>query len=352
MISGDQRDKEYGYTVRQTYLYLRLSLIGTIVAIGLAVVLTPKRLLPDGNGTLHSISHYYYTPARIVFVGALCAAALALLTLAGKGIQSYLLDIAALLAPLIALIPTPVKLNEVATFDPKCATPNDQCIPPDDFEYVRLGFTVWLWLAGLVILIGFVRAGVLAYRARTGSSENEKVPPLVWWTLVVASAIWVFFFWTGNWQQAWFHSNAHFTAAGTFFVIVSLVAWIEAVRQRRRRAGSQDDDTNRRKMTGYLWTYAFIGIVLFLNTIAATVIILVQSKVNTDFAPSGVFIVEGIGLIFFAAFFAVQTFDHRKDGDGWGPLPLTQDQQERRQSEQLQPAAVAGETPSSGADQT
>jgi hypothetical protein len=304
---------DYGYAVKQTYLYLRLSLVGTIVAIFLAVAFTPADLRPEGQGVLASISHYFYSPARIVFAGALCAAALALLALAGKGIQSYLLDIAALLAPLIAVVPTPVKLNEVATFDPKCATPDDQCIPPADFATVRLGFTVWLVLIAAVILFGFVRALM----------QREKAQPLFWWTLWGALAIWLAFAVTGIWVQTWFNASAHFTAAGAFFIIVSLVAWIEAVRQLRTEPETR---VAKRDRTLFTVAYGAIGLLLLIDIATAAVVIVVQREFAPAFWPVGVFVVEVVGLSLFALFFAVQTIDHRGDGDGWGMLPPSRKQ--------------------------
>ena len=319
---GDNDDDEYSYAVKQTYLYLRLSLVGTIVAIGIAVAYALAELLSNGRDPLPSISHYYYTPARIVFVGALCAAALALLTLAGKGVQSYLLDIAALLAPLIALLPTPVELEQVATFDPKCAVPSKSCIPPADFEYVRLGFKVWLWMAGIVILIALVRAILRPVLAKRDLDSPKPVPRSYWVTLIVASVIWVILWATGNWAQTWFHSKAHFYIAGAFFLLVSIVAWIEARIQWRlppRVKGEPVDTKHGSK--GFAAVYLIIAILLGIVIVGAAIVIIIQNCVDPNFWPIGVFVVEAAGLILFAVFFALQTWHHRRDGDGWGPLP-------------------------------
>ena len=70
-------------------------------------------------GVLPSVSAYYYSPARDVFVGALIAASLALFALSGRGPSRALLDAAALFAPLIALVPTtpPARDSERSTLD-------------------------------------------------------------------------------------------------------------------------------------------------------------------------------------------------------------------------------------------
>jgi hypothetical protein len=290
-----------------------------IVAIGLAIAYTPASFLPDGQRFIRSISHYYYTPARIIFVGALCAAALALLTLAGKGVQSYLLDIAALLAPLIAIIPTPVKLGEVTSFDPQCERPNSECVPRGDFDYLRLGFTVWLWIAGIVIGIGVLRAiveTVIAVR-----DPDARVPWMLIATAAIAVGVWVFYFLNGQYRQSWFHSKAHFLSAGAFFVIVAIVIAIEAYRHWLPRStlfGARLDKEHG--SIGYAWTYTVLALLLFADLVMAAAIISAQSEDESAW-PSGVFAVEAFGLFFFAVFFGLQTWQHRADGEGWGKLP-------------------------------
>lgn len=306
----------------QTYLYLRTGLVGAVIAIGLAVALTPAALLPKGQGALSSISHYYYTPAKIVFVGALCAASLALLALAGVGIQSYILDIAALLAPLIALIPTPVRLAQIEAFDPKCGRPDDACIPPGDFGDMRLGFEVWLWIAGLAIAFGIVQSVRRAVLARRHPRQPRPVPPLHWATLLVAASVWAVLLVTGFLAQPWFHASAHFLIAGAFFVLVATVVWIEAVRQWRPRStilGDAEDKDHGSQALAI--AYAIIAVALALDIAAAVVVIVRQKWFDPAFAPTGVFLVEAIGLACFAVFFALQAWEHRHDVDGWRPLP-------------------------------
>ena len=219
-------DDDFEYVVRHTYLFLRLSLVGVIIAIFLAILWTPPKYILNGEQVIHSISHYYYTPARIIFVGALCAAALALFALAGRGIQSYLLDIAALLAPLIAILPTPVSLGQVATYSPNCGEGTAECVPKGDFEYMRLGYTVWLCIAGAAIFIAVTRAiylTVISTKEARKAAQQEKtnytqellkrVPWLLIGAVAVSVAVWLFYLIQGQWHQSWFHSKAHFMTA-------------------------------------------------------------------------------------------------------------------------------------------
>jgi hypothetical protein len=90
--------------VTSTYRYLRIALAGTVVVIFVAVGVEMVQ-----GSHLASISAYYYTGARTPFVGALIAAAVTLAALAGSGSGRVLLSIAAILAPIIALVPTPLK---------------------------------------------------------------------------------------------------------------------------------------------------------------------------------------------------------------------------------------------------
>jgi hypothetical protein len=89
---------------RKTYRYLRLGMIGAMVLLG-ASVLVERANAPGCWQT--SISAYYYTPVRAVFVGALMAIGLSLIVIQGSTVQEDLcLNAAGMLAPVVALVPT------------------------------------------------------------------------------------------------------------------------------------------------------------------------------------------------------------------------------------------------------
>src|ERR1700712_2014601 len=92
-------------SLTRTYRYLRIGIGATIVVIFVAVAVVTI----DTERFLPSISQYFYTPARSSFTGALVAASIALFALAGRGPERALLNAAAIFAPLIAFVSTPIK---------------------------------------------------------------------------------------------------------------------------------------------------------------------------------------------------------------------------------------------------
>jgi hypothetical protein len=89
---------------RQTYHYVRLGILAVIVGLGFSIIIEVVR---SEGCVQRSISAYYYTPVRSVFVGALVAIALALVAMWGRNpAEDAFLNLAGLFAPVVAFIPT------------------------------------------------------------------------------------------------------------------------------------------------------------------------------------------------------------------------------------------------------
>ncbi|RSN55993.1 DUF998 domain-containing protein [Amycolatopsis sp. WAC 04182] len=87
------------------YLFLRRA-IG-FLGIGLPFVLVFGKLVVDGGGLLNSISGYYYSGMRDVWVGVMCAIGVFLLSYRGYGrVDDIAGNIAAVAAVGVALFPT------------------------------------------------------------------------------------------------------------------------------------------------------------------------------------------------------------------------------------------------------
>ena len=91
-------------TLVHSYLYLRRA-IG-LIGLGLPLVLIIGQLLIDGR-LLHSISGYYYSSLRDIYVGAMCAVGVFLLSYRGyEPLDDFVSNVAAVAAVGVALFPT------------------------------------------------------------------------------------------------------------------------------------------------------------------------------------------------------------------------------------------------------
>ena len=94
-----------GNDLVRSYLFLRRA-IG-LIGLALPPVLIIGKLLLDGPGLQNSISGYYYTEMRDVYVGAMCAVGMFLLSYKGhRPIDDLVGNLAALSAIGVALFPT------------------------------------------------------------------------------------------------------------------------------------------------------------------------------------------------------------------------------------------------------
>lgn len=88
-----------------TYFALRTAM--SVLAIGLPVGLVVYSLLAPDVPVLGSLSEYYYSPARDVFVGVLVGTGITLLCYRGYSrLENRLLDLAGALLVIVALVPT------------------------------------------------------------------------------------------------------------------------------------------------------------------------------------------------------------------------------------------------------
>ena len=130
----------------KTWRYLRLAMITLVVGLTAAVVYEVVRGGADCVQT--SISAYYYTHAQAIFVGALVAIGACLVCLRGSSeIEDVLLNVAGMLAPVVALVPTP-KVGDCASLPgvPKDPTPN---IENNVTALLVMGLVAFVVLAGL-----------------------------------------------------------------------------------------------------------------------------------------------------------------------------------------------------------
>lgn len=269
-------------STHRTYRYLRLSLLAVVVLLGVAVGV---QLI--GGTTLPSISASYYTPARNAFVGGLCAVSLALLALSGRSIEQALLDLAALLAPVIAFVPVPIRVGDVAGAG-ACDT---ACLPPAAAADLDAGMTTLAVLAP-VLLAGAVVLALIQHTLARGLAVTFAVMA----ALVAAVVLW--------WRLSpdSFARSAHYAATVGFFLLIAAVAVLAAVRPAA---------ASRRRRTGLRAVYSVVAVGI-VGTLVFLLVAVLQGRTG---GTSLVLIGESVALGLFAVFWLAQSVEFWNDVD-------------------------------------
>lgn len=194
----------------KTWRYLRVAMIVLVVGLGVSI------LHEYGNAgwdcLQHSISAYYYTPVRGMFVGGLLAIGACLVCLKGStGAEDVCLNLAGALAPVVAFVP----VSTHSTCGAVGVEGVSQHVDNNVFALVVLG--------GL----GVLTAAVLVRLDPTVPSGPRKPAG---WGLWTAFGLWLLAtvtFYGGG--ETFFRENAHYIAAVTMFLFIFAVVVMNAL---------------------------------------------------------------------------------------------------------------------------
>lgn len=268
-------------SLQRTYRNLRVGIAGTVVLIGIAVGVTASSI-----GTLPSISAYYYTPARNVFVAALVAAAIAIIALSGRGIQRALLDAAGLFAPLVALVPTPIRPGTVPGYENACGGATS-CVPAEALADIDVGVATYLIAGALTIVVAVVATLVAGGEAFSRSVSSLAIACAV---LLAVAVSWLFF------RDA-FVATAHLASAVAFFGLIAVVAVANAFDRSPSAMPSR-------------WRGALYWIIAVAMTVDIVIMVAVVGSGDPgDGAFPPVLVGETIALLLFAVFWVVQSIE-------------------------------------------
>lgn len=277
--------------VRLTYLYLRLAMVGLPIALGVSLGV---EMAVGTSGDLGSISAYYYTAVRSVFVGSIIAMGLALIAIRepDQGGADTLLNLAGLLAPFVALVPTPLKEGERLNGDSVTCPHFDRCIPGDLVDGVVNNSVAYL----VVATLGVVLAGVMARRA--GGLSRSVLVGLALSAFLVLVA-WVLLLVPG--LQPFFLAGAHYAAAVPMFALLVYVIWLHSVRTK---------ETGVRLAALPYWRVYRVLTVLTAAVLVVGVVYgaLLLGVPDAKWTP-WLFVVEATLLGAFTIFWAVQTWE-------------------------------------------
>lgn len=303
-VSGMASALDSATTGQKTHRYLRLSLVFVVFALLVSVAIETVVVSWDpfalGWDPLPSLSHYFYTSARSVFVGSLIAASLALLALSGRDRATVLLDISAVFAPLIALIPTGVDADRPV--DGLTCPGAEECIPEPYLGDVRSGVVAYV----IVVIAAVVTMAIIRRRTRTRVPHAGLVSTIAVVTAVVIAALAFLpalnadFPFIGGPLPSSIHFVVTIAFFGTFAAVPVLLS--------REPFDEQQTPPSPRQKTFYRWV---TGLMI------ADLVLLVAAFVFRD-ALHGfpvVLIGEVIALCLFAGFWGVQTFQRWTDAN-------------------------------------
>ncbi len=276
----------------RTYLYLRLGMIGAVLLL-FASIGSEYFKTPGSHCFQNSISAYYYTPVRAIFVGTLFAVSFALVVYRAEGKwEDLFLNLAGMFVPIVAVAPT----TDVG----KCwsVAPGPGALNPDGFPQAWVVanidnnmfalLVVGSLAMGLAIVLGVIDRATGVRRgsyqnARTGATERSNP----WVPLGIALLVLVG---VGRLTWAWdqFNKRGHGIAAALFFGFLILAVFAAA-------------GHNVLLYTGRRWMwYAGIAVVM---TVLPVVFYF------GDFGQHETAVLESLEILLFVAYWIAQTFE-------------------------------------------
>lgn len=277
-----------GQETIRTYRYVRVSLVA---AVALLFIALSVQIVRDPAPILGSISAYYYSPPKSVFVGTLVGAAFSLVAIRGRrGGENAMLDLAGMLLPLVAIVPTPL----AGTSEAPCPR-GGKCIPEEFLPGVEVGVTALLILG----VAGLIFAGW------TLASERHDNPEAARRGFAAACGIWalvaVWFGPTADWgPRELFLDIGHYAAAIPMFALIVAVAIINA------RKSEQDIQIARVRVS-YRPVYRMVAWGMAIVLAAAPVYWALAIRPDPAAENSLIFWVEAWLLTLFAVFWVAQT---------------------------------------------
>jgi hypothetical protein len=245
--------------------------------IGLGAAVAHEALDVAGDCLKSSISAYYYSPVRGFFVSALMAIGVCLVCLQGStALEDALLNLAGMLAPVVALVPTPYEANNCPS-----ASRNDHSSSPD----VANNMTALLVLGGIALVV------TIALAARNGESRE------IWLGILGAVLLWAATAAVFVASRGLFERKAHYAAAIVMFLAIIVVVSINALHFGRREL-AQGDGAGRGV---YANRYAVIAV-----SMVVSVAVVLTWKWTAGF-EHWVLAIEAALIALFAAFWVAQT---------------------------------------------
>jgi hypothetical protein len=265
----------------KTWRYLRLSMVAVVA--GLAAAVLYEHFQVKGRDCFQtSISAYYYTPARGVFVAALVSIGVAMVCLRGNTPgEDLLLNLGGMFAPVVAFVPT---LDPGTCWSVKSATEARAANIANNLS--------------ALLIVGALALAFALWRAwREPPSRRGRI------ALALAIMVWAAALLVHDFAGAFFDRNGHGAAATAMFLCIIGVACIN-VREFKR--------LHRRRTYWNRYTPIAAGMLVVLS--AHLVTLIVHWIAGGELWSHETIVVESLLLLLFAAFWVMQTWELWDDG--------------------------------------
>jgi hypothetical protein len=282
---------KHSESTTKTYLYLRVGLVALAVFLGTSLVIELAFGDTEWQG---SISAYYYTPVRSVFVGTLTAMGVCLIAIKGrdKPREDLMLNLAGMCAPVVALVPTPLE-------DAQCGSAS-RCVPKAFVPGVVNNVEALIVVGALGLL----------FAARTVRRDSNQRGDLV--ALGVAAAGLIGFTLWFALGRGSFLNYAHYGTAVPMFGLMVGVALVNAARVEEFVATGGTLTVGR--AATFERAYRVIAYVMGVVIAVALVLFAVKAVTGSEPFAHWVFVVEALLLVAFTVFWILQTVQYAEDG--------------------------------------
>ncbi len=268
----------------KTYRYLRISMVGAVVLLGVSILIERSNVACWQT----SVSAYYYTPVRAIFVGVLMAIGLCLIVIKGSTtFEDAALNAAGMLAPIVAVVPT----TDVGL----CWSQSPGRLPVDDdgnlagwvVANVDNNITALLITGIAGLLVAAVTASIATSNVKAVAEVGDvgmRLGLLAAMVFLLSGAV-LFVVWDD------FNTRAHSIAALLMFLFLALAV-----------GGNAWDRRSDPAPRTYFWLYASIAAAM---VIAPAIMFPLESSWNHM-----VLVLEATEISLFAIFWLVQTREH------------------------------------------
>lgn len=273
---------------RKTYRYLRVSVVALAVLLGVSLLI---EIGWGGRERFGSISDYYYSPVRSILVGALVAIGPVLISIKGReGWEDTMLDLAGMLAPVVALVPAPLPSSRAGVDCPPGVT---RCIPPEFLPSVQNNIAALVVLGAAALVFTWLSAGSVLRRRRSTR-----------YGFAAACGVWFAFAGVFVVARDFFMTVAHYAAAVPFFVLIAGVAYLNGRHAPARR--------NVPGLTphGYGRAYRMISGLMILTLTLGAFYYGVAALAGVEPWFATIAVVEGLLLVLFVVFWVLQTAEN------------------------------------------